>query len=69
MAVLVRRDRRGFQLLYTVNIIAAHGELANGGALGLLEPLFSLVWFLSASIVLLLVRHPQPSRGADAARA
>jgi hypothetical protein len=46
------------QLLYTVNLIAAHGQLANGGALGLLEPLFSLVWFLSASIVLLVVQQP-----------
>jgi hypothetical protein len=46
------------QLLYTVNLIAAHGQLANGGALGLLEPLFSLVWFLSASIVLLVIEPP-----------
>jgi hypothetical protein len=46
------------QLLYTVNLIAAHGELANGGSLGLLEPLFSLIWFLSASIVLLVVEQP-----------
>jgi hypothetical protein len=37
------------QLLYAVNLTAAHGELANGGALGLLEPLFALVWFLSAT--------------------
>jgi hypothetical protein len=46
------------QLLYTVNLIAAHGQLANGGALGLLEPLFSLVWFRSASIVLLVSGQP-----------
>jgi hypothetical protein len=46
------------QLLYTVNLIAAHGEFANGGALGLLEPLFSLVWFLSASVVLLVIGQP-----------
>jgi hypothetical protein len=32
--------------------------VTNGGALGLSEPLFSLVWFLSASIVLLVIRQP-----------
>ena len=40
------------QLLYAIGLTTTHGPLANGGSLGVLEPLLSLCWFLAASVVL-----------------
>ena len=50
------------QLLYAIGLVVSHGPLANGGSLGILEPLFSMCWFAVASVV--LSRTPQPETGA-----
>jgi hypothetical protein len=50
------------QLLYAVSLMSVHGPLANGGSLGVLEPLFSLCWFLTASVVLLRKKGPGKTR-------
>ncbi len=49
------------QLLYAIGLMASQGPLANGGSLGILEPLFSMCWFAVASVV--LFRKPQPETG------
>jgi Domain of unknown function (DUF4386) len=41
------------QLLYAYSLTATQGPLAYGGSIGVLEPLFSMLWFLAASLVLL----------------
>jgi hypothetical protein len=46
------------QLLYALGLMASHGPLANGGSLGVLEPLFSMCWFAAVSVA--LFRKPRP---------
>jgi hypothetical protein len=46
------------QLLYALGLVASHGPLANGGSLGVLEPLFSMCWFAAVSVA--LFRKPRP---------
>jgi hypothetical protein len=53
------------QLLYAVSLMSIHGPLANGGSLGVLEPLFSLCWFLAASVVLLRKKEPRQTPNFD----
>ena len=47
------------QLLYAIGLMVSHGPLANGGSLGILEPLFSMCWFAVASVVLFLKPPPE----------
>jgi hypothetical protein len=49
------------QLLYAIGLMATHGPLANGGSLGVLEPLFSMCWLAVVSVV--LFRKPRPETG------
>ncbi|MDT5116816.1 MAG: hypothetical protein QOE30_2555 [Mycobacterium sp.] len=51
------------QLLYAIGLMASHGPLANGGSLGIVEPLFSMCWFAVVSVV--LFRKPQPEPASN----
>lgn len=50
------------QLLYAAGLMASHGPSANGGSLGILEPLFSMCWFAAVSVM--LFRNKRSEAGA-----